>query len=297
MTTFEKCNICPHNCNINRKLSKGFCQMSDKIKLAKAYLHKWEEPCISGNNGSGTVFFSGCNLKCVFCQNFKISQENFGKEVTSEELSEIFLNLQKKGAHNINLVSPTIYLPAIKNNIIISKNSGLTIPIVYNSNAYENVSALRALSGLIDIYLPDLKYFEDAVSIKYSKAPGYFKYASKAVLEMFRQVGIPRFDEKGILKRGLIIRHLILPGKIDETKKILKWIKENLPEEIYISLMGQYTPYYKACDFPEINKKISHNEYEDVINYFFDIGLKNGYVQEANCASDKFIPDFDLEGI
>ncbi|SNX54891.1 radical SAM protein [Thermoanaerobacterium sp. RBIITD] len=293
----QKCNICPRNCNVDRNIKRGFCRMSNNIKVAKAYLHKWEEPCISGERGSGTVFFTGCNLKCVFCQNYKISQENFGITVSIEKLADIFLNLEKLGAHNINLVSPTIYIPKIKESILIAKDKGLSIPIVYNSNAYENVELLRILDGLIDIYLPDLKYYDDTTAIKFSYAPEYFKYAKKAILEMFRQVGVPIFDKNGIMKRGLIIRHLILPGKLHETKKILKWIKENLPKEVYVSLMGQYIPYYKAKNYPEINKKIDNRDYEEAINYFFEIGLENGFVQDDESASENYIPNFNLEGI
>ncbi|SNX54772.1 putative pyruvate formate lyase activating enzyme [Thermoanaerobacterium sp. RBIITD] len=251
----QNCNICPRNCNVDRSTEKGFCGMSNDIKVAKAYLHKWEEPCISGTRGSGTVFFTGCNLKCVFCQNYKISQKNFGINVLPEKLADIFMNLEKSGAHNINLVSPTIFIPKIKESIIIARNKGLNIPIVYNSNAYENIESLKTLDGLIDIYLPDLKYYSNETALKYSRAPYYFKYATKAILEMYRQVGNPVFDNEGIMKKGMIIRHLILPGKLNETKEILKWISDNLPKEIYVSLMGQYIPYFEAYKYPEINKK------------------------------------------
>ncbi|AGB19667.1 radical SAM protein [Thermoanaerobacterium thermosaccharolyticum] len=293
----QVCNICPRNCNVDRSTKVGFCGMLSEIKVAKAYLHEWEEPCISGSRGSGTVFFTGCNLRCVFCQNYKISQENFGISVSTEKLADIFMNLEKSGAHNINLVSPTIYIPKIKESIIIARNKGLSIPIVYNSNAYENVESLKTLDGLIDIYLPDLKYYSDETAIKYSKAPHYFEYATKAILEMYRQVGNPVFDDEGMMKRGMIIRHLILPGKLDETKEILKWISDNLPKEIYVSLMGQYIPYFKAYKYSEINKKISKKEYEEAIEYFFEIGLENGYVQDDESASTNFIPDFDLKGV
>ncbi|KAA5808059.1 radical SAM protein [Thermoanaerobacterium thermosaccharolyticum] len=291
------CNICPRNCNVDRSTKIGFCGMLSEIKVAKAYLHEWEEPCISGTRGSGTVFFTGCNLKCVFCQNYKISQGNFGVSVSSEKLADIFMNLEKSGAHNINLVSPTIFIPKIKESIIIARNNGLSIPIVYNSNAYENVESLKTLDGLIDIYLPDLKYYGDETAIKYSKAPHYFEFATKAILEMYRQVGYPVFDNDGIMKKGIIIRHLILPGKLDETKEILKWISDNLPKEIYVSLMGQYTPFYNANKYQELNRRISNKEYEEAIEYFFEIGLENGFVQDDESASESFIPDFDLEGV
>ncbi len=293
----EVCNICPRNCNVDRSTKVGFCGMSSEIHVAKAYLHEWEEPCISGSRGSGTVFFTGCNLRCVFCQNYKISQENFGVSVSPEKLADIFMNLEKTGAHNINLVTPTIFVPKIKEAIIIARNNGLSIPIVYNSNAYESVESLRSLEGLIDIYLPDLKYYSDEVAVKYSNAPHYFEYATKAILEMYRQVGDPVFDSDGIMKRGIIIRHLILPGKLDETKRILKWIKDNLSNEVYVSLMGQYTPFYNANKYQELNRRISNREYEEAIEYFFEIGLENGFVQDDESASESFIPDFDLEGI
>ncbi|ORX24393.1 radical SAM protein [Thermoanaerobacterium sp. PSU-2] len=293
----EVCNICPRNCNVDRSTKVGFCGMSSEIHVAKAYLHEWEEPCISGSRGSGTVFFTGCNLRCVFCQNYKISQENFGVSVSPEKLADIFMNLEKTGAHNINLVTPTIFVPKIKEAIIIARNNGLSIPIVYNSNAYESVESLRSLEGLIDIYLPDLKYYSNEVAVKYSNAPHYFEYATKAILEMYRQVGDPVFDSDGIMKRGIIIRHLILPGKLDETKRILKWIKDNLSNEVYVSLMGQYTPFYNANKYQELNRRISNREYEEAIEYFFELGLENGFVQDDESASESFIPDFDLEGI
>jgi putative pyruvate formate lyase activating enzyme len=292
-----KCNICPRNCNVDRSKSKGLCNIPWQVKVAKAYLHHWEEPFISGTRGSGTVFFSGCNLKCVFCQNYEISQYQFGKFLTVEELAQVFLNLQKQGAHNINLVTPTIHVFSIKEAILLAKRQGLQIPIVYNTNAYENVETLKMLEGLIDIYLPDLKYYNDALAKKYSKAPNYFEHATKAILEMYRQVGIPQFDEEGILKRGLVIRHLIMPGFVEDTKKILLWIKENLPKEIYVSLMSQYTPYYQAQKYPEINRKITPQEYDEAIDFFFEIGLENGLIQEIESASEDFIPDFDLEGL
>lgn len=271
--------------------------MLSEIHVAKAYLHEWEEPCISGSRGSGTVFFTGCNLRCVFCQNYKISQENFGVSVSPEKLADIFMNLEKAGAHNINLVTPTIFIPKIKEAIITARNNGLSMPIVYNSNAYENLESLKTLDGLIDIYLPDLKYYSDEVAVKYSNAPHYFEFATKAILEMYRQVGNPVFDNDGIMKKGIIIRHLILPGKLDETKKILRWIKDNLPKEVYVSLMGQYTPFYNASKYKELNRRISKKEYEEAIEYFFEIGLENGFVQDDESASENFIPDFDLEGI
>lgn len=294
----EKCRLCPRECGVSRnKSERGACGATGEIKVAKAYLHRWEEPPISGTNGSGTVFFSHCNLKCLFCQNYKISQEGYGQTVTVEKLADIFMHLQSKGAHNINLVTPTIYIPQIRDAILLAREKGLKLPIVYNTNAYERVEALRLLDGLIDIYLPDLKYYDDGLATRYSSAPGYFLHATRAILEMFRQVGEARFDENGIMTGGLMIRHLLLPGKLEDSKKILDWIKDNLPLGVYVNLMSQYTPYYKAIKYTELNKKVDAKEYDALIDYFLNIGLENGFVQEGESACEEFIPDFDLEGL
>lgn len=292
-----KCNICPRLCNVDRENSMGYCKSTNVPKVSLVYIHIWEEPFISGENGSGTIFFTNCNLSCVYCQNYKISQENFGQEVSIQRLSEIFLELQQKGVHNINLVSPTHYLYQIKEAIIIAKEKGLSLPIIYNSNGYENVEALKSLEGLIDVYLPDLKYYHNILAEKYSNAKDYFKYASAAVLEMFRQVGSPRFDQDGIIESGLVIRHLILPNQIQNSKEVLKWIKENIPEDVFISLMGQYTPMHKAHEDKSLNRRIYKREYDEVIDYFFEIGLINGYVQELSSAKKIYTPIFDLTGV
>lgn len=263
--------------------------------VAKAFLHMWEEPCISGENGSGTVFFSGCNLRCVYCQNFKISQECYGKEITVGKLSSIFLSLQYKGAHNINLVSPSHYVPQIGQAIL--KAEGLQIPVIYNSNGYEGIESLKILDGFVNVYLPDLKYYSPEVSGRYSGAPDYFKVAAEAICEMYRQVGTPVLDDDGLIKRGLMIRHLILPGLAGESIKILDWIKANLPGDIIVSLMSQYIPYYRAGDYPEINRRITRREYEKVVNHFIKLGFENGYVQERDSAEEEYIPVFNLEGI
>lgn len=289
------CSICPRKCNINRKITKGYCGVGTNPVLAKAFLHMWEEPCISGTKGSGTVFFSGCSLKCVFCQNFRISQEHFGKEVTIEKLGEIFIKLQDMGAHNINLVNPSHYVPQIKEAVTAAK--GLKIPIVYNTSCYDNIDTLKLMEGIVDVYLPDLKYFSSETALRYAKAPDYFKVASGAVKEMYRQVGMPLFDSNGLIKRGLIIRHLILPGLASESIRILEWIKENLSEDIYVSLMSQYTPYYNAGCFPEINRRITRREYEKVVDKLFSLGFENGYVQERESADEEYIPLFNLEGV
>lgn len=293
----SSCDICPRACNVDRYNKTGYCRAEDKVKVAKAFLHMWEEPCISGEKGSGTVFFTGCNLSCIFCQNYEISQGGVGREISIERLSDIFIELQDKGAHNINLVTPTHYVPQIREALIAAKLKGLNIPVLYNSNAYEKVETLKTLEGLIDIYLPDLKYYDDKYSIKYSKAPGYFKYASNAILEMFRQVGPPVFDDKGMLKKGIMIRHLMLPGLLFDSKKLVDWILLNLPREVYLNIMSQYTPLNCAEKFPEINRKIDKRHYEALIDYAVSMGLENGYIQDYDSSTDEYVPDFNLEGV
>lgn len=291
----EKCNLCAYKCNINRNKKLGVCKCGVMPKLALASIHKWEEPCISGSRGSGTVFFSGCNLKCVFCQNSKISHENFGKEVSIERLAEIFLELQEKKVHNINLVSPSPYVPQIIEAIKIAKSKGLCIPIVYNTNSYEDIETIKMLNGYIDIYLPDLKYFDNDISLKYSKAPNYFEVASENIKEMINQVGSAKFDKDGIMQKGVIIRHLIMPNNILQTKKITDWIKSNLPSDTYISIMAQYFPTFNAKSYPEINKKITKNEYNFVVSMIKD--FDNGYIQELSEFEEEYVPNFNLDGI
>ena len=275
---FEKCSLCGFKCNVDRNIKKGVCGLGVLPKLALVSTHMWEEPCISGKKGSGTIFFSGCNFSCIFCQNYQISQENFGKEITIERLAQIFIEQQEKGVNNINLVSPTPYVPAIVEAIKIAKTNGLKIPIVYNTNGYDSLDALRMLDGLIDIYLPDFKYFDNEIALKYSKAPNYFEVVTNAVIEMQRQVGSAKFDDNGIMQKGIIIRHLVLPGNVLQTKKILNWIKENMPKDIYISIMAQYFPTYKAKEVEPINRKISKREYEIVTDLIDE--FENGYIQE-----------------
>ena len=247
LNELKNCNICPHKCGINRNSEEiGRCRATDKIKIALYSTHNFEEPCISGENGSGTVFFSNCNLNCVFCQNYEISQLGKGKEITIDELAKIFLGQQEKRLENINLVTPTSYVPQIIEAIKIAKKRGLDIPIVYNTNGYENIETIKMLDGYIDIYLPDLKYAENEIAKKYSKVDNYFEIATEAIKEMITQVGIPKLDERGILKKGVMIRHLVLPNNIENSKKFLKWIVDNLPKEIYVSVMAQYFPTYKA---------------------------------------------------
>ena len=254
----------------------------------------FEEPCISGKNGSGTIFFSHCNLHCMFCQNYEISQGIIkGKEVTIEELSNIMIKQQEKGAHNINLVTPTMYAIHIKEAIKLAKEKGLVIPIIYNSNGYEKVETLKELEGYIDVYLPDLKYYSNEVAVKYSKAPKYFEIASKAILEMIRQVGTPKFDENGMIQKGVMIRHLVLPNHLQNTKNVLKWIKENLPEEIYINVMAQYFPTYKSKEDDLINRKLTKREYKQIEEYFYFLDFKNGYIQELGEHEEEYVPKWD----
>ena len=287
------CNICPHMCKINRNEAQiGRCKSTNNVKIALFSLHHFEEPCISGKSGSGTVFFSNCNLSCIYCQNYKISQEGKGYEITIEELADIFLKLQKQKALNINLVTPTMYVPQIISAIKIARKNGLTLPIIYNSNGYENVETIRALKGYIDVYLPDLKYFDNNLAKKYSKVNNYFENAKKAILEMYFQVGLPKFDENGIIQKGLIIRHLVLPNHIENSKNVLKWISKSMPKDVFVSLMAQYFPTNKAESFPELNRILNQDEYNEIKAYFEFLGFSNGYFQELGEDEEKYVPDF-----
>ncbi|NJD02988.1 MAG: radical SAM protein [Ruminiclostridium sp.] len=286
------CGYCPRKCNTDRQLSAGFCGMGELPVIARAFLHHWEEPCISGSRGSGTVFFSGCNLKCVYCQNYRISHENYGRAISIERLSEVFLKLQQKGAHNINLVTPSHFVKQICASLDCSRD--LKIPIVYNSNGYDSLKSLNIMEGTVNIYLPDLKYYSSMVSLKYSGAEDYFRTAAAALREMYRQTGPAIFDEEGIMQRGMIIRHLILPGYSGESVKLLEWVRANIPEDVHLSLMSQYTPYHKAYLHPELNRRITAWEYEKVLGKFYKLGFKNGYIQERESASEEYIPDFNL---
>lgn len=289
------CNACPRKCNVERNIgefSRGFCKMPYNAVLARASLHLWEEPVISGERGSGAIFFSGCNLRCVFCQNYEISHENFGKQVSKSEFIDIVKRLENQGAHTINLVNPTHFVPFIKEVLSEYKPS---VPVVYNTGGYDDVESIRSLHGLIDVYLPDLKYFDSDVSKKYSNAENYFEKASKAVLEMQRQVGKSVIKD-GIMQKGLIIRHLVLPKNTDQSIKILRWIKDNLPIDTYISLMSQYVPYVKT-EYKELNRRIVTAEYQKVIDEFERLGFENGFMQERSSAQTDFIPKFDLSGV
>lgn len=292
------CRLCPRNCGVNRLEGQlGYCSSDSHIKAARASLHMWEEPCISGKNGSGTVFFSNCNLKCVFCQNNSISTGGKGNYITEERLGEIFLEQQNRGAHNINLVTPTHYVPQIIEGIKYARGKGLKIPVVYNSGGYENVETIKALEGYVDIYLPDLKYYNDKYAIKYSGAPGYFKAASKAIDEMVKQVGKPVFDQDGMMKKGVIIRHLMLPGLLFDSKKIVDFIHSDYGDNVYLSLMNQYTPMNVADTYPELNRPVSSKHYDSLIDYCLRIGIVKGFIQEEGTVSESFIPDFDGRGI
>lgn len=289
------CNLCPRGCSIDRSVAVGYCGVKEKMKLARAALHHWEEPCISGTNGSGAVFFSGCSLKCCFCQNYQISANGFGTDCSEERLCEIFLELQEQGAHNINLVTPTHYIPQIISALEKAKQS-LHIPVVYNSSAYENTESLKKLDGLIDIYLPDLKFYDSALSKRYANAPDYFKHASAAVLEMFRQTGSYQMKD-GLLRRGTIIRHMILPGAYRDSIKIIEWIASQFAsDEILLSLMSQYIPCHNSKRFPKINRRLTSFEYQKVLDAVLQHGLQ-GYMQERSSANEAFTPPFDLTGV
>ena len=291
------CNLCPRKCNTQRKAlthsGKGFCNMGENPVIARAALHFWEEPPISGTNGSGTVFFSGCNLKCVFCQNEDISSGCFGKEITVERLREIYLELINQGAHNINLVTGTHFINAIAKSL----EEPLTVPVVYNCGGYESVNSLKLLENKVQIYLPDLKYSDDELAIKYSDAPDYFEIATNAIKEMYRQVGNCEFDEDGIMTKGVIIRHLILPNNLDNTKRVIDWVKENFNDgEVLFSLMSQFTPN-KTCKIPELSRRLTQEEYDEIEDYLFNSGVEDGFMQELSSAKEEYIPPFNLEGV
>ena len=289
----SECTLCPRNCKVNREKGElGFCGAGSSVKIARASLHYWEEPCISGKDGSGTVFFSCCNMKCVYCQNYGISTENRGKIVTDEELAEVFLSLQEKGANNINLVTPTHFAFQIMKALDIAKSKGLNLPVVYNCGGYESVETIKMLSGYVDIYMPDMKYFSDKYAVKYSAAPGYFDIAKAAIDEMYRQVGEPAFDKDGIMQKGVIVRHMMLPGLLFDTKKIIDYLYNTYEDDIYISLMSQYTPMPNVKNMPELDRKIIEKQYEAMVEYAAGIGVKNAFVQEGSSANESFIPEF-----
>lgn len=293
------CRLCPRECNADRENGqKGYCGEDRTLRVARAALHMWEEPCLSGSTGSGTVFFSGCSLRCCFCQNNAISMGGRGKATTPGQLAEIFLALQEKGACNINLVTPTHFVPQIIPALLTAKKEGLSLPIVYNTGGYEKVETLRLLEGLIDVYLPDLKYVSTRLSTRYSDAPDYFTSASAAIEEMFRQTGSPVFDAKSnLMKRGVIVRHLLLPRRLADSKKVVDYLFRTYGGNIYISIMNQYTPLRMFREMPELNRRVSHKEYNALIDYCLSLGIENAFIQEGETASESFIPPFDLTGV
>lgn len=289
-----KCFICPRECGADRSKEVGLCGAGEKIKVARAAPHYWEEPCLSGTNGSGTVFFSGCNLGCVFCQNYDVSHRAYGMEVSDKQLMKIFDALIEKGVHNLNLVTPSHYVPMLAR---ILKEYKSPVPVVYNSSGYEKAETLKMLEGLVDIYLPDIKYFDIAPAFKYSGAADYFEYASSAVLEMYRQAGTVELDENGLAKRGIIIRHMVLPGNISQAVKVFEWVRDNLPADTHISVMRQYTPFGKAKDMPPVNRRLSSREYAIVKERILAMGFENCCFQSKESAAESFIPNFNLEGV
>lgn len=296
MDLISKCEICPRKCKVNRYEKKGYCRCDDKVRIALVSKHYFEEPCISGRNGSGTIFFSNCNLNCIFCQNHDISQGGKGIDVTIERLAKIMLEQQERGANNINLVTPTMYVEHIIKAIDIAKKNGLNIPIVYNTNGYEEVETIKKLNGYIDIYLPDFKYFTNELAIKYSKAPNYFEKVTSALIEMQSQFDEYVFDGE-IMKKGMIVRNLVLPNHIQNSKNVLKWIKDNLRKDIYVSVMAQYFPTYKAIGDELIGRKLSSSEYRKIEQYFYGLDIENGYIQELGKHEEEFVPDFNMNNV
>ena len=287
------CNQCPRKCNVDRIRTTGYCKSPEEFRLSRAALHFWEEPCISGKNGSGAVFFSGCNLGCLFCQNYEISHENKGMTVSDDGLIKIFENLIEQGANNINLVNPTHY--AVQLATLLKKYKP-SVPVVYNSSGYESTETLKMLDGLVDIYLPDFKYIRSDKALKYSRAEDYPEVAMRALEEMYLQRGKTEFDENGIMKKGMIIRHLILPSNTNSSLKILDFINEKFPNA-YVSLMAQYTPCKDLSAVPELDRKITEREYNKVVDYALNLGMDKIFIQSGESADEKFIPDFDFTGI
>lgn len=293
------CDLCPRNCRVDRKAGeKGFCQVAGtKIKAARAALHMWEEPCISGIKGSGTVFFSGCPLRCVYCQNRDIARAGAGKDIPLERLAQIFLELQEKGAENINLVTPTHYTPEIILAVKQAKDHGLRLPVVYNCSGYEKPETLRMLAGIVDIYLTDFKYMDKEAAKKYSHAPDYPETAKKALQEMVSQQPEPVFDEREMMKKGVIVRHLLLPGHLNNAKAVVRYVYETYGNQVFLSLMNQYTPLPGMENWPELNRRVTRREYERLLDFALELGVENGFFQEGRTAEESFIPAFDCEGV
>ncbi len=294
----KDCTLCPRVCHVNRSEGMlGYCGVTKDLMVARAALHMWEEPCISGEKGSGTVFFSGCSMGCVYCQNRNIALGRAGRKISIDRLSQIFIELEGKGANNINLVTPGHYVPQIIQAIHLAKAKGIRLPFVYNGSGYEKVETLILLEGLIDIYLPDFKYMQNEIGYRYSNCSDYYTYASLAISEMVRQVGAPSFNEEGIMTKGVVVRHLTLPGYLEDSKHIVKYLYETYGNTIYISIMNQYTPMEAVKDYPEINRRITDKEYEELVDYAIELGVENGFIQEGETASESFIPEFNGEGV
>lgn len=300
------CKLCPRECAVDRRNGeRGVCGQTEQLKVARAALHYWEEPCISGKSGSGTVFFSGCALHCVYCQNREIANGTVGKEISTGRLAEIFLELAEQGANNINLVTPGHFIPQIITALEQARRQGMNLPVVYNTGSYENVDILKKLEGIVDIYLPDFKYMSEALGKRYSNAPDYSTVAKAAIAEMFRQTGTPVFGKKGseaeeepLIKRGTIVRHLILPGQTEDSKAVLRYLYETYGDGIFISIMNQFTPLSSSLTTcPELNRKLTEVEYDEVVDYAIELGIENGYIQEGETAEESFIPVFDCEGV
>lgn len=294
---YEKCTLCPRKCGVNRNLNKGFCGETTKLRIGRAGLHLWEEPCISGSNGSGTVFFSGCIMKCAFCQNFILSHHGCGKIIDTNRLADIFLELQNKGAHNINLVSGEHFILHIIDAIDKAKAEGLSVPIVFNCSGYADVKILKMLNGYVDVYLPDFKYFNNETALRYSKAKDYAEAAKTAIDEMVSQQPEVVLDDDEMIRRGVIVRHLCIPGKTEESKAIIKYLFNKYGNNIIMSIMNQYTPLENVENYPEINRKLTQNEYDDILDYCMQIGVENAYIQEDGTVDESFIPDFNGEGV
>ncbi len=297
---YDNCTLCPRRCGADRNSGKtGYCGMTSVLTVARAAPHMWEEPCISGENGSGTVFFSGCSLRCVYCQNHDIANGKRGKEITAERLAEIFIELQDKKVNNINLVTATHFVPHVTQALDIARQSGLDIPVVYNTSGYETVENIQRLNGYVDVYLPDFKYVEPNAAAKYSNAPDYTRLALDAIAEMLKQTGKPVIDENGIMQRGVIVRHLVLPGNIKNSKAALKLLHDAFGDDIYISVMKQYTPmpFIDGTKYRELKRRLTTGEYNSVVSYAADIGIVNGFIQEGEPAKESFIPEFDNEGV
>ena len=293
----NECSLCPRMCMADREITTGYCGVKNTLRVARAALHFWEEPCISGEEGSGAVFFTGCNLRCVFCQNFQIARAEQGKEITVERLSEIFLELQAQKANNINLVTATHYVPQVVCALKRAKEQGLNIPVVYNCGGYESVETLKMLEGLVDIYLPDFKYVDTERAKRYSRAENYPEVAKTALAEMVRQQPEAQFDDREMMKKGVIVRHLMLPGGIKDSKAVVKYLYETYGDQIYISLMNQYTPLPHVAEYPEINRKVKKFEYDRLVGYAISLGVENGFIQEGETAEESFIPAFTNEGV